>query len=74
MHETYYNWLIFLVNLQRYQIYSWQKFDYNWLIFLVNLQPVCYYDVKEIYYNWLIFLVNLQPLADERWYAFIITD
>ena len=35
---TYYNWLIFLVNLQLTVVVMLLLMNYNWLIFLVNLQ------------------------------------
>ena len=39
MPRAYYNWLIFLVNLQLKQKNVSLDDYYNWLIFLVNLQP-----------------------------------
>ena len=62
---TYYNWLIFLVNLQHTALCQQKWFNYNWLIFLVNLQHFWWHRCWIFNYNWLIFLVNLQP-TDNR--------
>ena len=45
----HYNWLIFLVNLQRIKTVQEVAEDYNWLIFLVNLQQTPTLAQDELY-------------------------
>ena len=74
LHRTYYNWLIFPVNLQRSGGGFSEKKDYNWLIFPVNLQLIAAESSGIEYYNWLIFPVNLQLGCKDNGKGFIITD